>query len=376
MATNNDNHLDRLRQTIRNPSRARARYVSDQKQVKQPWESEDGTIDWETAPWSTAIRTGIGNLPSDALQSVGGMSDAFKNWELLAETSGTMAAQSLWKPFSYLKPEKMMYGFMRGASPGALPNVPDSKFEEANRSNTQLFDAVVQSYIETYGSSASIKRYIAEHPAQFIEDAVTIGTMLYGGVGAASKGIRAMGSAVKLTPDQQQLLNFNKFIQDESGFADISPWELGTGIRSRPLRRGRATYREYDVADMDFKDSNERSEFIRIQDNIINDKTVTSDEQSFRKRLIKREKQRNRRQRDPEFSEYQRESNRKSYNENTEFAEGQRESARKYYRDRTKDPEGKKKERKRNRKRYHQNKSDRESQSQNKTLESLKKTRK
>ena len=39
-----------------NPSRAR--YVSDQKQVKQPWELEDGTVDWEQAPLSAAIKTG------------------------------------------------------------------------------------------------------------------------------------------------------------------------------------------------------------------------------------------------------------------------------------------------------------------------------
>ena len=199
------------------PSRARASYIYGSKERKKPWLRADGTTDWSKVPWGESIARGVTNLPEGIHRAFDETFTAFKDWDVTAEALGTMAGQGLWKPFSYLKPEHLAYNFLRMASPGALPNVPKSKLEEANKRNTQVFDLLVDVYRQNYSLSdngAAIKQYIAEEPAAFLEDAAMVATMFLGGSGALAK---SMSKGVSLTSKQRASLNFARFARAKTG---------------------------------------------------------------------------------------------------------------------------------------------------------------
>ena len=199
------------------PSRARASYIYGSKERKKPWLRADGTTDWSKVPWGESIARGVTNLPEGIHRAFDETFTAFKDWDVTAEALGTMAGQGLWKPFSYLKPEHLAYNFLRMASPGALPNVPKSKLEEANKRNTQVFDLLVDVYRQNYSladNGAAIKQYIAEEPAAFLEDAAMVATMFLGGSGALAK---SMSKGVSLTSKQRASLNFARFARAKTG---------------------------------------------------------------------------------------------------------------------------------------------------------------
>ena len=175
----------------RNPSRARAKHVASKR--RKPWERPDGTTDWSKATWGHAIGTGINNLPKDINRTIDDMALMFKEWDTTAHAIGTLAGQAIWKPFSLLKPEQMAYNFLRMTTPGALPNVPESVFEDASRKSTQMFDTVIDMYRQNYDfaeNGAAVKQFVAENPAQFLEDVATVATLFFGGSGAAAKRCR------------------------------------------------------------------------------------------------------------------------------------------------------------------------------------------
>ena len=231
MATNKKTPLEKLKQrrdplkqplTLelpKNPSRARARYVASQKPKKsKPWEQPDGKTDYSKMPWSIAIAKGVSNLPTDFNRALDETALMFTEWDVTAEALGTLAAQAIWKPFSFLKPEQMAYNFLRMTTPGALPNIPESKLGGgANRRSTQVFDLLIDVYRENYDFSdggEGIKRYIAEEPTAFLEDAAMVATLFLGGSGILAKGV---GSGLKLTPKQRTMFNFGRFSRSKLG---------------------------------------------------------------------------------------------------------------------------------------------------------------
>lgn len=271
--------LEKLRTTrnIPNPSRARARYVAQQRQSKQPWHMEDGTVDWNQAPWSEAIRTGIGNLPSDSIATLGDMVDAFKNWQSTSQSMHQFGTESLGRAVDKfaIQPLSRLTG-IESWSP-----VED----------TPIFDAVINMYKENYKDESSIKRYVAENPVQFLEDVSTIGAMFYGGATKLGNMARRVG---RLTPDQKQLLNFNNFIADESGFANfsrrqkLSDTEPGTVI---PNPHG-GHMRTSNLDDIQFKTPDEQVRFVDIEEKLLNQDVVSNEDWEFRKKIQNREKSR------------------------------------------------------------------------------------
>lgn len=213
---------------------------------KQDWILPDGTIDYGNMPWPHVIRKGLNKLPKDSGRVIRENAEMLKNWKGTAALLGKMGGQAAWKPFSMLQPEKLLYGFLRMSSPGALPAVPDRTFEEANRKNTELFDLLIQIYANNYDLSdnqAGIKRYIAEEPADFLADAGTVATFLLSRGGAA--GLRAGGGLAKLLPKFKKSLRFNTYYNDKLArtadkVTDVATkaYYLGTGRKRNAYQPG------------------------------------------------------------------------------------------------------------------------------------------
>lgn len=75
------------------------------------------------------------------------------------------------------------------ATGGVQKMIPGEQAQEAN------FDALLQSYVDRYGSADSIKKTLYEDPVSVLADIAT----LAGGVGAAAKGVQVAAGAGKLT---------------------------------------------------------------------------------------------------------------------------------------------------------------------------------